>query len=101
MSTTEKITSPCLEAHRQVTGPRRKTHGPIEPCFELTANLWSLMLSTEVTVQDVCRMMICFKLARDVMVEQNDNLVDICGYTELAHIMRNRKENDNDDSTES
>ena len=101
MSKTKGIVSPCLEAHRIVTGERREQYGDLDESLAIVAALWSTLLSKEITIQDVCRCMIALKLSRDMLVEQPDNLIDICGYVEIAHLLRNRKENGNDDVTES
>ena len=89
MSEKKKL-SPCLEAHRIVTGERREKYGDLDKSLEIVAELWSIILYRRVTVQDVCRCMIALKMSRDMLVELDDNLVDICGYAEIAHMIRNK-----------
>lgn len=91
MSTTE-TNSPCLKAHRLVTGERREKYGDLDESLTIVAELWSTILRIEITSQDVCRCMIALKISRDMLVEIDDNLVDICGYAEIAYLIRNRNE---------
>jgi len=85
--------SPCLKAHDIVNGVRREEYGGLSESLECAADLWSSLLSTEVSVQDVCRCMIALKLSRDFLVEKEDNLVDICGYAEIAQMLRDSRHN--------
>jgi len=84
------IESPCLRAHELVTGERREKYGDLDKSLLIVANLWSVLLNHRVTPQDVCRCMIALKLSREVLVELDDNLVDICGYAEIAYMIRNK-----------
>lgn len=73
------------EADRIINGERRQAYGPVKTSFERVAKMWTAILGTEVSSQQVALMMIAFKIAREVNAHKDDNLVDIAGYTALLH----------------
>jgi hypothetical protein len=75
-----------------VYGDREKTYGHPSKNLKVVADLWSAYLSTQVNAQDVCNLMILFKVARlRNDPEHEDSKVDIIGYTLL---MERLKENE-------
>ncbi len=72
------------EAEAIITGPRQEPYGSAKESFERVATMWSVLLKTPVTAQQVAHCMIALKLAREVNQHHRDNLVDICGYAALA-----------------
>jgi Domain of unknown function (DUF6378) len=75
------------EAGAVVTGPRQSTYG--HPLDNLTrvALLWTTLLSTAVTPEQVCWLMAAMKSARQMNKPHRDNLVDAIGYIGLIEEM--------------
>lgn len=64
---------------------RTKEHGPPEKTFDLIARYWTVYIehrkNRELTPEDVCAMMILFKVARTQMNSKNaDSWTDAGGY---------------------
>lgn len=72
------------EAAAIVGGARKDVYGPPAQEFPRMAKMWSLVLNTEVTAQQVCLCMIAMKLMRSaVSPGHRDSLVDIAGYARI------------------
>jgi hypothetical protein len=73
------------EAHKIVSGPRRKSYGNIDKAFGLQnfADVTSAILGIKVTAKQMALIMIGCKLCREAANHSHDNLVDLCGYTGL------------------
>lgn len=80
----QPITTEALEL---VNGDRRQTYGDVKKSFQRIASEWSTELGIVVTPMQVARMMIRFKLCREMNKHKRDNLVDICGYSELLNML--------------
>jgi hypothetical protein len=72
----------CIEANRLVYGDRGETYGHPFDDFSKTAALWSVILGTTVTAEQVSMCMILLKLSRQMYQPKRDNQVDIAGYAE-------------------
>ncbi len=69
------------EANAIVNGERRKLYGPPKEEFPRIAAMWSSILGTTVTAEQVCLCMIAGKLMRlSTTPKHRDSLVDIVGY---------------------
>lgn len=74
------------EAKSLVFGDREDDYGHPRRSFTRIAQLWSVLLGDRledgewITPEDVARMMVAFKLARDVHAPKRDNRVDAIGY---------------------
>lgn len=66
-------------AGRQHYGTPRENH-------ERTAALWSAYLGVPITARQVCICNVLQKVSRDAHQPGRDNLVDIAGYAENAHL---------------
>ncbi len=84
-----------LEEAAEITAKeRRKNYDHPTPNHERIKTLWNAYLSirkdpkAKISKEDVVKMMILVKLARDAWMPLRDNLVDICGYTRLLEVMR-------------
>lgn len=81
----EKIL-PRVEALREaatiIAGDRDKQYGGPEENFTRIAKIWSVILSTEISAEDVAMMMVGLKVARYASKSgfQPDTWVDIAGY---------------------
>lgn len=74
---------------------RESVHGDAAGTFERIASLWSVELGTPVTLAQVARMMILFKVARAGRGEFNpDDYIDAAGYAALASRLHQEAEPD-------
>lgn len=72
-----------LEANRLVHGSRQNAYGHPRQCFAQTAKIWSAVIGTEVSVEQVALCMIGVKMSRLCNTPQHiDSIVDIAGYAE-------------------
>lgn len=85
MSETE-ATPPRIEALREaariISTERNMNYGDPEDNFDRTRKIWSVILGTEISNEDVAMMMIGLKMARYVNKGdfQPDTWIDIAGY---------------------
>lgn len=75
------------EANRLVGGDRQRSYGHPAEDFTRTARLWSEILRTKVTKEQVAMCMIAVKLSREVNLHGRDNLVDIAGYARTLEMV--------------
>ena len=68
------------EANEIVNGARQKAYGHPRKNFQLTADLWSVILGIPVTPEQVALCMVQVKIARELHSAKRDNLVDAIGY---------------------
>ena len=72
------------EAAKIVDGERRTLYGKPEDEFPRLAAMWSLILRTPVTAEQVCLCMIGAKLIRlSETPTHRDSQIDIAGYTRI------------------
>lgn len=71
------------EAEAVINGPRRGSYGDVHTSFGNVAQVWSAVLHTQVTPQQVALCMVGLKLCREANAHSHDNLTDLCGYTAL------------------
>ena len=72
------------QADRLVNGARASEYGDAKQNFDDIAKLWSVLLGTEITSQQVALCMIAVKSARLMKSDSPDSWVDICGYGALG-----------------
>ena len=94
--TVKHIPNILEEANAIIYGDRERTYGTPSKNLQLIADYWGHHLSgvfgekIELTINDVCTMMILLKTARlanDPL--HKDSLVDICGYAALVERCKN------------
>ena len=68
------------EAESLVNGDRQESYGTVTENFGTIAELWSAVLKTKITPEQVGLCMIQVKVARQMYKPKRDNLVDISGY---------------------
>lgn len=68
------------EANELVNGDRQKAYGHPRQNFQVTADLWSVVLGVPVTPEQVALCMVQVKIARELHSPKRDNLVDAIGY---------------------
>jgi len=76
------------EADRLTSSDRRKEYGGATESFSRIAALWSVVLDTKVTPQQVVLCMIQLKVARQMNGYKRDSLVDIAGYARTGEMVQ-------------
>ena len=71
----------ATEAVSLVTGPRQAKYAHPRVNFARIAALWSPILGTRVTPEQVALCMIQVKIAREMNRHTRDNVVDLIGYS--------------------
>ncbi|APZ81694.1 hypothetical protein NCPPB3778_72 [Rathayibacter phage NCPPB3778] len=73
------------EAEELINGQRRDDYGDVQESFSRIATIWSAILLTDVTPQQVALMMAGLKLARLASSpDHRDSYVDLAGYAALG-----------------
>lgn len=80
------------EAHELVDGPRQEDYGHPIDNFNKMAMMWSAILGTQVSEQEVALCMIATKIARETNRPRRDNRVDIAGYAKTLQMVEDVKE---------
>ncbi len=73
------------EARIIVNGERSRAYGSPAKSFQHIADLWSTILETDISINQVGLCMIAMKLSRETGNHKRDNLVDIAGYAEALN----------------
>lgn len=73
-----------VEARGLVGGDRKQSYGDARESFDRIAQVWSAILKTPVTGQQVALCMAGLKLCREANQPKRDNRVDAIGYVILA-----------------
>ena len=81
-SETESILS---EAERIVNGDRQADYSDPVANFSRIASIASAIMAKDITAEECCIVMIAVKLARENYKHKRDNLVDLAGYVEILH----------------
>lgn len=81
-SETESILS---EAERIVNGERQADYSDPVANFNRIASIASAIMAKDITAEECCIVMIAVKLARENHKHKRDNLVDLAGYVEILH----------------
>ena len=81
-SETESILS---EAERIVNGDRQADYSDPVANFKRIAEIASAIMAKDITAEECCIVMIAVKLARENFRHKRDNLVDLAGYVEILH----------------
>jgi hypothetical protein len=79
------------EAKRIVHGDRGENYGHPFEDFSRTAQIWSAILETEVTPEDVALCMVGLKISREVNRPKRDNIVDGAGYFETLQMVKEER----------
>ncbi len=73
------------KAESLVNGPRAQDYGDAYDNHERIAQMWSVLLDTDVSVSQVYQCMVAVKLARLIVTpDHEDSWIDICGYGALG-----------------
>ena len=87
----EKKESILQEAERIVNGERQADYSDPVKNFEHIARIASAILKKEITPEECCIVMIAVKHAREQYKHKRDNLVDLVGYQEILHRIKESK----------
>lgn len=87
----EKKESILQEAQRIVNGERQADYSDPVKNFEHIARIASAILKKEITPEECCIVMIAVKHAREQYKHKRDNLVDLVGYQEILHRIKESK----------
>lgn len=79
------------EAQDAVYGDRQDDYGTVTENFGTIARLWSAVLKTKVTKEQVGLCMVQVKVARQMFKPKRDNLVDGAGYFATIEKMGNER----------
>ena len=94
MTTAETAVQPAVEL---VSSTRQKEYGSPIGVFTKAATIASVFISHEITKEEVVKVMIAVKLAREAVAHKEDNCVDIAGYVSILNYI----EQDDSDSESS
>jgi|2_EtaG_2_1085320.scaffolds.fasta_scaffold01027_2 hypothetical protein len=75
------------EAEGLVEGPRQEAYGHPRDNYRRTAQLWSAILDTEISPEDVVLCMMGVKLARMGNAVKRDSIVDVAGYARVLEMV--------------
>ena len=71
----------ATDALQAVTGPRQRDYAHPKVNFQRIADLWSVVLDTKVTPEQVALCMIQVKVARLMNRKTRDSVIDLIGYS--------------------
>lgn len=78
------------EADRLTSGDRKKAYGDAKTNFKEIANIFNAMTGLNLTPEEIIKVQIATKLAREKHSHKRDNLVDLAGYTKLLDEVINK-----------
>lgn len=78
------------EAARIRGGERNADYGDAVESFEKIARLANEMTGLSLTPAQCCKVMMAVKLVRESYSHKRDNLVDLCGYTDILNLIEGR-----------
>lgn len=84
------------EAQKAVYGDRQEDYGSVTENFDTIAQLWSIVLKTKVTAEQVGICMVQVKVARQMFKKKRDNLIDGAGYFATLQKMEDEKNTNNE-----
>ena len=79
------------EAAEIRAGSRMADYGDAVENFENISRIVTLISGVEVAPDICCMVHIATKLSRERHNHKRDNLVDLCGYAEILHLIRERE----------
>ena len=91
----------CDSAGELIIGDRGNSHGDAKTNFQTIADLWSTYLDVKISASQVPRMMVLLKMARVKSGQFNqDDYVDMCGYSALAGEIATMEQSDEGEQNE-
>lgn len=77
------------EAKSVVYGSRQADYGSVTENFTRISKMWSVILNSDVTPEQVALCMCATKIARQCHKHKTDNLTDLAGYAATIEKMNN------------
>lgn len=74
-----------IEADKIVTGSRQTDYGDCKVSFDKISKMASLLSNKELTPIDCANILLSVKLVRESYKHKTDNLIDVCGYTQILN----------------
>lgn len=87
----EYASNPLTEALALTSGPRQESYGHPYDNFTNIATGWSTLLGIPVSPEQVSLCMLWLKMCRENHKPDFDNLVDMAGYTNTLHMIKEAK----------
>lgn len=85
------VDSVLTEAAEIRAGVRAADYGDAVENFKVISDIASLLTGIRITAEECCIVHIATKLARERHKHKRDNLVDLCGYADILHIIKESK----------
>ena len=79
-----------LEADLILNGDRQADYSDPVDSFERISKLAGMLTGKELTADDCCKVLMAVKLVRESFRHKRDNLVDLCGYSEILNRIKDR-----------
>jgi hypothetical protein len=93
--------SVCIIAEQLTAEDRCKQYGHPSINMAEIAGMWSIILRTKVTAEQVALCNIATKVCRQMHQSKRDNLIDICGYAKVADtVLQHETQNQKDQSSQ-
>ena len=77
-------------------GDRDSDYGDFVQNFKEISAISKILTRKDLTPEDCCKVLIAVKLAREGYKHKEDNLIDLCGYTNILNEIYKNKENNNE-----
>jgi len=72
-------------------GERQKLYGSFEESFSKAATIASIFCNKKLSKEDIVKVQIAVKIARESKLHKRDNLVDLVGYTVILDDLGGKK----------
>lgn len=79
------------EAAEIRAGSRNADYGDAVENFKLISEIATVLTGVKITPEECCIVHIATKFSRERHKHKRDNLVDLCGYADILHLIRESK----------
>jgi len=80
-----------LQEAIEIRGGERKTdYGDAVENFDRIAEIFQVMSGRSISAADCALVQMAVKISRERHAHKRDNLVDLCGYADIYHLIRER-----------
>ena len=80
-----------LEADMILNGDRQADYSDPVDSFDRIRKLASMLTGKELTADECCKVLMAVKLVRESFRHKRDNLVDLCGYSEILNRIKEKE----------
>ncbi len=92
--------SVCQIADELTSADRINQYGHPKVNMAEIAAMWSIILRTHVSAEQVAMCNIATKICRQMHQSKRDNLIDICGYAKVADMLAHEEQAPKDQNTQ-